>query len=235
MMVNKGYPRSVVACDLVLARNRSNSLYTGILRRHLMDCSQNNGNCIRTFNTSSVLLLSKGIHDNPRNQNIKARSVLLIDSEGEKLGTMTTREALDKAKEQSLHVVQIQKRQGMKPAICKLYSPKMIFDSEKKAKHSPQGSKLKELKITGRIAPQDLKWKSKKMYDFLENGNSVKLSITRKPYQKITHEEKMEIVKKVIEEVKEVGIMVGEPKVIGALALRCNFKPTLQKDKTKSL
>ena len=196
------------------------------------DGPQNN---LRNFHTRTSVFFSKGIHENPRNQNIKAKTVLLIDSDGENLGTVTINEALDKAKEKSLHLVQIEGQKGLKPAICKLLSPKMIFDSEKKAKNSSHGAKQKELTITGRIAPQDLKWKIQKIYDFLGNGNSVKLSVRRKPYQKISQEEKLEIVKRVAEVVKDVGVMDGEPREVGALALRCHFKPLTHKSKSREL
>lgn len=208
-------------------------LCSGLLSRlMLIDGTQNK---IRNFHSRNTPLFSKGIHENPRNQNIKAKTVLLIDSNGEKLGTMSLSEALDTAKEKSLHLVQIERQKGLKPAICKLFSPKMVFDSEKKSKNSSHGTKQKELTITGRIAPQDLKWKIQKIYDFLENGNSVKLSVRRKPYQKISQEEKLMIVKKVVEEVQDVGVMDGEPKVLGALALRCLFKPVAQKIKSPEL
>lgn len=221
----------VVALTLdYLAAKNSNTrvLCSGLLNR-LINGTQSS---IRNFHSRNCVLFSKGIHENPRNQNIKAKTVLLIDSDGERLGTMPLSEALDAAKEKSLHLVQIERQKGLKPAICKLFSPKMVFESEKQSKNNSQGAKQKELTITGRIAPQDLKWKIQKIYGFLENGNSVKLSIRRKPYQKISQDEKLEIVKKVVNEVQDVGVMEGEPKEIGALALRCNFKPVTKKSKT---
>jgi len=57
----------------------------------------------------------------------------------------------------------------------------------------------------------------------------VKLSVTRKHYQKITVAEKMEIVQRIRDEVQDVGMLDGEPKELFALALRCTFKPTAQK------
>lgn len=102
----------------------------------------------RSFYTNSVLMLSnvRSIHENPRNQQIKAKSVLLIDSEGEKMGTMPLADALSKAKEKSLHLVEIQYQRGLSPAVCKLVSSRTIYESQKKAKHSSQGSKVKELR-----------------------------------------------------------------------------------------
>lgn len=187
----------------------------------------------RGLHTSAVFRQS--IHENPRNQQIKAKTILLIGSNGENLGKMTLQAAQNKAKEDSLQLVQIQSQKGTSPAICKLFSSRTLYESEKKAKANTQGSsKTKELKITGRIAPQDLVWKSKKIRDFLEQGYFVKLSVTRKPYQKISVAEKLEIVSQIKEEVKDVGMLDGDPKEIGALALKCNFKPTVQKDKSKA-
>lgn len=189
---------------------------------------------INTRSIHSSAIFANSIHVNPRNHQIRAKTVVLIDSNGEKLGTMSIAEALDKAKDNSLQLVQIQKQKSSSPAICKLVSSKTLYESEKKFKHNTQGSKSKELKITGRIAPQDLQWKSKKIYDFLEHGNPVKLSITRKHYQKISITEKMEIIQRIRDEVKDVGVLDGEPKQLGALALKCNFKPVTQKDKAKT-
>ncbi|XP_031573766.1 uncharacterized protein LOC116307633 [Actinia tenebrosa] len=221
-----------VSFDCLSEDHHIRVLCSGLSRRFmLIDGTKNN---IRNFHVRNCVLFSKGIHENPRNQNIKAKTVLLIDSDGEKLGTVSLNEALDKAKEKSLHLVEIERQKSLKPAVCKLFSPKMIFESEKRAKHNSHGAKQKELTITGKIAPQDLKWKIQKIYDFLKNGNSVKLSIRRKPYQKISQEEKLEIVKKVVEEIQDVGIMEGEPKVIGALALGCHFKPFTQRVNQKN-
>jgi len=160
--------------------------------------------------------------------------VLLIDSNGEKLGNMTIGEALDRAKDNALQLVQIQSQKGSNPAICKLVSSKTLYESEKKAKHSTHGSKIKELKITGRIAPQDLHWKSRKIHDFLEHGHIVKLTITRKPYQKISVAEKMEIIEHIKTEVKDVGVVDSGPKEHGALAVTCTFRTATQKDKVKT-
>ncbi|EDO47053.1 predicted protein [Nematostella vectensis] len=196
--------------------------------------SLKNGEQQRAFLSLGGTVCSRGLYELPRNEKIRARTVVLIDEDGNKLATIPLQQALQAAKDKQLELVELQNQKGTRAAVCRMYSRKTLYDAEKKHKHSPQGNKVKELTITGHIAPQDLQWKTKKIHGFLEHGFSVKLSISRKPYHKISDEEKLEIVKKVVDGVKEVGVLDGQPKSVGSLVLRCTLKPVSQQSKAQT-
>ena len=85
----------------------------------------------------------------PINEEINANKVRLIGSEGEQIGILSLEEALDKAKESSLDLVQMAKEGD--PVVCKLMDHgKHIFDSKKQKSASRKKQKrilIKEIKF----------------------------------------------------------------------------------------
>ena len=85
----------------------------------------------------------------PINDEINANKVRLIGSKGEQIGILSLGEALDKAKESSLELVQMAKEGD--PVVCKLMDHgKHIFDSKKQKSASRKKQKrilIKEIKF----------------------------------------------------------------------------------------
>jgi len=125
-----------------------------------------------TNNKSSKDLLRK-------NEHIRAAEVRLIDSDGTMLGIVSVREALAKAREKELDLVEI--APNAQPPVCKIleYS-KYIYEQGKKSKDAKKKQKavsLKEIRLKSRIASHDLEVKVKQIEGFLKKKDMVRVSV----------------------------------------------------------
>jgi translation initiation factor IF-3 len=113
------------------------------------------------------------------NEEIKAREVRLIDSEGEQKGVISTQDALVMAREANLDLVEIAPQAI--PPVCKILDyGKFRFEQEKKSREAKKNQKLiknKEIRMQPKIDTHDLEFKSKHIKEFLEEGNKVKVTI----------------------------------------------------------
>ncbi|MBQ1906767.1 MAG: translation initiation factor IF-3 [Firmicutes bacterium] len=113
------------------------------------------------------------------NEQIRAREVRLIDSEGNQLGIVSTREALERAAEANLDLVNISPNAA--PPVCKIMDyGKYRYDQQKKEKDARKRQKtteVKELRLSTFIEEHDLETQANKAYKFLTGGDKVKVSI----------------------------------------------------------
>ena len=114
----------------------------------------------------------------PINDEIKSNKVRLIGAQGEQLGIVPLKEALIKAKESSLDLVQMAKEGD--PLVCKLMDHgKHIFDTKKQKSASKKKQKkiqIKEIKFRPVTEENDYQIKVSKIRSFLEDGNKAKVT-----------------------------------------------------------
>ena len=115
----------------------------------------------------------------PINDEINANKVRLIGSQGEQIGILSLEEALNKAKESSLDLVQMAKEGD--PVVCKLMDHgKHVFDSKKQKSASKKKQKriqIKEIKFRPVTEENDYQIKVNKIRNFLEEGNKTKITL----------------------------------------------------------
>jgi translation initiation factor IF-3 len=131
------------------------------------------------------------------NQRIRVKEVRLIGADGEQMGVVPTPEALIKAQESGLDLVEV--AASSVPPVCRImdYS-KYKYEQEKKAKEARKHQRimhLKEIKINPRIEEHDYQVKFHHLKKFLERGDKAKLTMLFRG-REMSH---VEIGKKVIE------------------------------------
>lgn len=113
------------------------------------------------------------------NENIRIREVRLIDENGEQLGVLPTREALQKAQDVGLDLVEVSPNAN--PPVCRIIDyGKYKFEQEKKLRESKKKQtviKNKEVRMQPKIEEHDLSFKTKMIGKFLKEGNKVKVTI----------------------------------------------------------
>jgi translation initiation factor IF-3 len=113
------------------------------------------------------------------NENIRVREVRLIDEKGTQIGIVPTVEALDKAKEAGLDLIEVAPQAN--PPVCKILDyGKYKFEQEKKLRETKKKQKqikMKEIRMQPKIEEHDLQFKTKHIQEFLEEGNKVKVTI----------------------------------------------------------
>jgi translation initiation factor IF-3 len=113
------------------------------------------------------------------NDRIRAREVLLVDSDGTKLGVKPFTEALQLAKDQDLDLVEV--AANANPPVCRIMDyGKFRFDATQRAKESKRKTtqaQIKEMKYRVKIGPGDFDTKTRKVLEFLHEGHKVKITI----------------------------------------------------------
>lgn len=113
------------------------------------------------------------------NERIQAPKLRVINVDGTQLGILSRDEALEKAKEAELDLVEV--APNIEPPVARIVDfEKFRYKEEKKeqaAKKHAREVELKEIWLSPRIAQHDLEVRLNKAEDFLEEGNKVKLTV----------------------------------------------------------
>ncbi len=118
--------------------------------------------------------------DGPRiNDEIRVPQVRLIDQDGEMQGVMTAREALIRAYDVGLDLVEISP--NAVPPVCKILDyGKYKYEQQKKANEARKKQKvveIKEIKVRPNIDDHDYDVKMRQMKGFISEGDKVKVTL----------------------------------------------------------
>ena len=113
------------------------------------------------------------------NEFIQSPKVRVIDENGENLGVMFTREAMEAARELGLDLVEVSPNAD--PPVAKyLDVGKFKYEAQKKAniaRKSQKTQEIKEIKMRPNIDDHDYNTKMKKIFEFIEEGDKVKVTL----------------------------------------------------------
>ena len=157
------------------------------------------------------------INDLMINEEIRDREVRVVDQNGEQLGVMPIRQALNLAEEQELDLVKIAPQ--AKPPVCKLMDyGKYRFEQSKREREIRKNQKVievKEVRLSATIEDHDIDVRVKNAIKFLQDGNKVKVTIRFRGRQ-ITHSEiGREVMRDFAERIKEYGTVDKQPMIEG--------------------
>ncbi len=143
------------------------------------------------------------------NDAIKAFNILLLDEEGNKLWVVSRAEALKKASDAWLDLVQVWYNWKDKISICKIIDYwKYQYQLKKKEKEKKKNQKskwLKEVKLSYSIEENDLKLKIEKAKELLQKWYNVKFSLRLRWRENIFKNQSKEKLEYVAESLKDYG------------------------------
>lgn len=132
-------------------------------------------------------------------------STRVIDENGEQLGVMSITEALDKAHQKGLDLVEVAPQAN--PPVCKLADyGKLMYQQSKKEKKS-KSTPRKEIRMGVRIADHDLETKVRNAERFLDKGHKVLVTVLLKGREKATPKLAMEVLDRFMEKMGNVRIV----------------------------
>ena len=151
------------------------------------------------------------------NEDIRDREVRVIDQNGEQLGVLPIRRALEMAEEAGLDLVKIVP--NAKPPVCKFMDyDKYRYEQAKKEREIRKNQKvvsIKEVQLSATIEENDVLTKAKAAKKFLKNGDKVKVSIRFRGRQ-ITHQEiGLAVMQDFAERVKDMAVVERKPLLEG--------------------
>ncbi len=113
------------------------------------------------------------------NEFIQSPKVRVIDHEGENLGVMYTREAMEQAQELGLDLVEVSPNAD--PPVAKFLDVgKYKYEAQKKANQARKTQKtqeIKEIKMRPNIDDHDYDTKMKAVHKFIGEGDKVKITL----------------------------------------------------------
>ncbi len=141
----------------------------------------------------------------------------VVGSGGEQLGVLTIEQAIAKAQEESLDLVEINPM--AKPPVCKIMDyGKFKYEEKKKASDAKKKQvvvQLKEVKLRPKTEEHDYEFKVRNVKRFLEEGNKARITIMFRG-REITHREQgSQILDDVSKDVKDVGVIEQAPRMEG--------------------
>lgn len=113
------------------------------------------------------------------NEEIRDKELRIIGADGEQLGIMSSKEALDIANQNSLDLVKI--APNAVPPVCKVMDyGKFKFEQLKREKEARKNQKVvevKEIRLSPNIDTNDFNTKANHAIKFLKNGDKVKVAL----------------------------------------------------------
>ena len=151
------------------------------------------------------------------NEKIRATQVRVINSDGTNLGTLSTQEAINIAKQKGLDLIEISPKAN--PPVCKIIDiGKYKYDLQKKANKAKKKQKtinLKEIKLRPVTEIHDYNFKIKNAQKFLSKGDKVKFTVLFKGREMQHTHLGHKLMQRIINDISALGKVEVQPKFEG--------------------
>ena len=159
------------------------------------------------------------------NERIRISPIRVVAADGEQLGVIPTEEALSKAREDGLDLVEVAPNE--RPPVCRIMDyGKYKYEKNKKAnKGGGHQTKTKEIRLRPKTGQHDIDFKVKKAAGFLGGRDKVQVSVVFRGREIVHVEEGRRVMQNVIEElVPEHGKLEIPPSQQGRRII-CTIAP----------
>src|SRR6476661_375199 len=161
-------------------------------------------------------MLAPPVKSGPRfDSMIQSDKVRVIDHEGENLGVMYTREAIEQANELGLNLVEISPNAD--PPVAKFLDVgKHRYEAQKKANLARKTQKtqdIKEIKMRPNIDDHDYDVKMRAMNKFIGEGDKVKVTLRFRGREMAHQSLGVDLLKRVQEDIAEVAKVEAFPRL----------------------
>ena len=151
------------------------------------------------------------------NEQIRITPVRVITATGEQLGVLPTAEALDRARESGLDLVEV--APNVSPPVCRImdfgkfkYEQKKKDQASKKKQHQSQ---VKEVRVRPKIAEHDVMVKVRKAREFLAEGDRVQINCLFRGREMAHKELGIKVMQEVFQHLQDIARVEREPHLEG--------------------
>lgn len=139
----------------------------------------------------------------------------MIDADGTQLGIVSTEEALDKARNIGLDLVEVAPQE--KPPVCRIMDYGKFKYQQRKRQHKSHmhHGKNKEIRLRPKIGEHDFLTKVNRAKDFLEHKDKVIFSVIFRGRENAHIDEGFKLVDRLIAELEPVSKLEQTPKMAG--------------------
>lgn len=151
------------------------------------------------------------------NEEIRAKEVRVVGANGEQIGVVSLREALQLAADANMDLVNV--APTAKPPVCRIMDyGKFRYEQQKKEKEARKNQKvvdIKEVRFSANIDEHDYQTKLRNVVKFLKDQDKVKCSV-RFRGREIAHSAiGQKVLERVAAETQEIGTVERKPKLEG--------------------
>lgn len=162
-------------------------------------------------------IAKKNQNDDLVNESIRFKEVLVIDPDGNSLGILLRREAIEAADRFELDLVCVAPQAT--PPVCKILDyGRYRFEQQKKTKEAKRNQKITEVKAI-RLSPVidigDFNTKVKQARKWLEDGNKVKIDMRFRGRMMTRQDVGKKVMESFVAELSEVSSLDKNPKMEG--------------------
>jgi translation initiation factor IF-3 len=151
------------------------------------------------------------------NDRIRVPEVRLVGSAGEQIGIVAIAEAIRRAEDEDLDLVEV--AATARPPVCKIMDyGKFKYETAQKAREARRNQTLtviKEMKLRPKIDPHDYETKKGHVVRFLKAGDKVKITIMFRGREQSRPELGYRLLERLAGEVEELGVVEAAPKQDG--------------------
>ena len=151
------------------------------------------------------------------NERISALQLRVLDSENKQIGVLSKFDALNRAREEGLDLVEI--APAAQPPVAKIVDfKKFLYQQEKKKREEKKKAKVtetKEVRLGPFMSENDLETMSNRAKGFLEDGDKVRVVVRFKGRQVTRPQFGFEIIHKFAGHLAELSKIEREPKLEG--------------------
>jgi translation initiation factor IF-3 len=147
----------------------------------------------------------------------------VIGSGGEQLGILPVDQAIAKAREVDLDLVEVAPNE--RPPVCRIMDfGKYKYEKKKKSQQPTHHSKIKEIRLRPKTGDHDIEFKIKQAKGFLEHKDKVIVSVVFRGRELAHIDEGRKVMDRVVAELLEVGKMEAPPMNQGK-RMQCTLMP----------
>ncbi len=159
-----------------------------------------------------------------KNEEIRYSTVRLIGPDGSQIGVVSTKEALEKAKQYGLDLVMVSS--GSRPPVCKImdFGRYMYEQSKKQKKVKLSSNVLKQMKFRPKIDEHDYQTKLSHVKRFLKGGNKVRITIMFRGREMAFTDKGREILDRIAKDLSDIAEVESQP-ILEGRDMRMGLKP----------
>jgi translation initiation factor IF-3 len=157
------------------------------------------------------------------NDQIRISPVRVIGADGQQLGILPTPEAIARAYEADLDLVEVAPNE--RPPVCRIMDyGKYKYEKKKKSSQNQHHTKTKEIRLRPKTGEHDVSFKVKQARGFLQHKDKVQVSVVFRGRELAHVEEGKRVIEDVIEQLQDCGKVEIPPQQHGRRMI-CTIGP----------
>ena len=157
------------------------------------------------------------------NQNIRITPIRVVSEEGEQLGIIPTEQALERARDAGLDLVEVAPNE--RPPVCRIMDyGKFKYEKNKKKNSGHAHTKTKEIRLRPKTGQEDIRTKIRQAEKFLLHKDKVQVSVQFRGREMAHIDEGRKVMQMVIETLSEFGKVDTPPSQQGR-RITCMISP----------